>query len=70
MLATEEIVREEPTNDSFTEVSEDLSADGKSSPVCVMTEQQEPNDQEMQRKRSRSIDEEKHWNPITASGSN
>ena len=70
MLATEEIVREEPTNDSFTEVSEDLSADGKSSPVCVMTEQQEPIDQEMQRKRSRSIDEEKHWNPITASGSN
>jgi hypothetical protein len=65
MVATEEIVREDPTDDSFTEISEDLSADGKSSPVCVMTEQQEPTDQEMQRKRSRSAGDD-NWNSIPA----
>lgn len=66
MVATEAIVREDPTEDSFTEISEDLSADGKSSPVCVMAEQQQPTDQEMQRKRSRSTGED-NWTSIPAS---
>ena len=68
MVATEEIAREDPIDDNFTEVSEDLSVDGKSSPVCVMAEQQEPNDQDMQRKRSRSVGEDS-WTAIPASAS-
>ena len=68
MVATEGIVRDDPTDDSFTEISEDLSADGKSSPVCVMTEQQEPSDPEIKRKRSRSSVEDNR-NPTTTSAS-
>ena len=66
MVATEEIVREDPIDDSFTEISEDPSADGKSSPVCVMAETQEPTDKDMQRKRSRSAGED-NWNVMPAS---
>jgi hypothetical protein len=70
MVATEETVREDSTDDdSFTEVSEDLSVDGKSSPVCVMAEQQqEPTDEDIQRKRSR-LSGEDQWNPIPNSSS-
>jgi hypothetical protein len=68
MIATEEVHHEEPSEENVSEVMEDISAHGKSSPVCVIAEQQSTPTKDMQRKRSRSLEEDK-WHPIQGSTS-
>jgi Cyclin, N-terminal domain len=60
MLSGDDVPREAESDDCAASI-DDLSSDGKASPVCVMVEQLQG--QEAPRKRSRSIDDET-WQPI------